>query len=207
MHYLYFIRHAESVANQHRLLGSRVDYPLTEAGLKDALRIAEELKEITHLDGIVTSPVLRARQTTDAFSEVFNIVPIVDDNLAEQELGPFSCKSYDEVKNMDGYENDTLARWDWNPGGGGESYSMVADRVIEFFKSVESFPLESTWLIVTHAVVFRLIRAALENTLPVYSEKFPNNGEIWRVACQGLGVRHDIRAIFLGESRKFIHLP
>ena len=62
-------------------------------------------------------------------------------------------------------------------------------------------------LIVTHAVVFRLLRAALENSLPIYPKDFPNNGEIWKVRFQGLGFHHDIESILLGDSRNFVHNP
>lgn len=204
---LFFIRHAESEANKQRLLGSREDFPLTPAGFSDARRIAAELKMFTDLDRIVTSPVLRARQTAEVFAEMFNIVPIFDENLSEQELGPFSGKSYDDVRGMDGYEQNPRARWDWHPGDGGESYSMVADRVVRFFESVDELPHAAAWLIVTHAIVFRLLRAVLEDTLPDYPVGFPNNGEIWQVDYQGMGVRHEIEQIFLGHSRDFVHRP
>ena len=207
MKHLYFIRHAESEANEKRILASRLPFPLTDAGIEDARRIAQEFKTMVSLDRIVTSPLLRARQTADAFRDAFGLEPEEDGRLAEQHLGKFSGLSYDEVKALPDYESDVMARWDWVPDGGGESYAMIADRVIDFLSSAEEWPKGSRTLVVTHAVVFRLLRSVLENTLPAYPKGFPNNGEIWEVAFGGVGRRHEIRSLFLGESRRFVHNP
>lgn len=206
MHTLFFIRHAESEANKLRILGSRLDYPLTKEGWDDARSIARELREMTGLDGIVTSPLRRARQTAETFADSYGIKYEDDERLCEQDLGPFTGKSYDEVKTMDAYQSDPSARWDWYPGGSGESYSMVADRVRSFLGSVDGYR-KGRWLIVTHAVVFRMLRAVLEDTLPIYPVGFPNNGEIWRVEYRGMGYQHAIESVFLGRSREFVHKP
>ncbi|MDC7241319.1 MAG: histidine phosphatase family protein, partial [Spirochaetales bacterium] len=95
---------------------------------------------------------------------------------------------------------------DWIPEGGGESYAMIADRVKSFFSSFDPED-DRNVLVVTHAVTFRLIRAVLENTLPLYPESFPNNGEIWKVDFRGVGKRHEIESLLLGNSRDFIHNP
>jgi broad specificity phosphatase PhoE len=211
---LYFIRHAESEANSMRILASRLPFRLTDAGREDSKRIAGELKElIPRLDRIISSPLLRARETAEAFMEVFQIPLDTDERLSEQNLGPFSGMSYDEVKNDRGYEMETLARWNWIPGGDGgdgESYAMVARRVEEFLESVHSSEVPGETqriLVVTHAVVFRLLRAVLEKTLPAYPKEFPNNGEIWKVLYRGPGFRYTIESIRLGHSERFVHNP
>lgn len=204
---LYFIRHAESEANKKRILASRRSFPLTPAGKQDAKCIASELKNLVPVDNIITSPLIRAQQTAEAFREVYGCPMSVDERLLEQDLGPYSGMSYDEVKSQAGYEMDPLNRWDWVPGGSGESYTMVADRVTSFLDSLKDLADKSHILIVTHAVVFRLLRAALEHTLPVYPKEFPNNGEIWKVKFHRLGQRYDIESLFLGDSRHFIHNP
>ena len=204
---LFLIRHAESQANKDRILGSRLPVPLTPAGKADADLIASQLKELTELDRIISSPVRRALETADSFRVVFNLPVREDERLSEQELGDFSGVSYDDLDSLEGYEPDTMARWNWVPRGGGESYSMIADRVTSFFSSLEAFPPDEKILIVTHAVTFRLIRAFLENTLPRYPKHFPNNGEIWKVEYPGTGRPCRIESLFLGNSRDFIHNP
>lgn len=207
MRNLYFIRHAESEANKKRILASRQAFPLTSAGIADARLIASELKEIVSIDTIISSPLIRARQTAGEFCDVYGIPLTVDERLSEQDLGPYSGMNYDEVKEEAKYEMDPLSRWDWVPGGVGESYAMVADRITGFLESMNRQPEDSNTLIVTHAVVFRLLRAALENTLPVYPRDFPNNGEIWKVDFRGLGIQNEIESILLGDSKNFVHNP
>lgn len=204
---LYFIRHAESEANRARILASRQPFPLTEAGKADADLIAEELKEIVPINRIITSPLLRAKQTAESFQTVFHLKIEEDPRIIEQELGIYSGMNYDRVKEMRDYETDPLKRWNWVPEGGGESYSMIAERILLFFKDLNSGQSDDNILIVTHAVSLRLIQAVLENTLPAYPKDFPNNGEIRCVDFTTLGQFHKIESLFLGNSKTFTHKP
>lgn len=203
---LYLIRHAQSEANSKRIMASRLAYPLTEAGQADADLIAEQLSEKVEISRIISSPLIRARQTADSFAKVYNLETEEDERISEQELGKYSGMTYDQVKKEEQYETVTSRRWNWVPDGGGESYGMIADRVLSFFNSLDSESTEKI-LIVTHAVTFRLMRAVLENTLPLYPESFPNNGEIWKVNFKGTGRFHDIESLLLGNSRDFVHNP
>lgn len=204
---LYLIRHAESEANRKRILASRQPYPLTAAGKADADLIAEELKKIVSIDRIISSPLIRAKQTAESFESAYQHPVEEDRRITEQELGVYSGMNYDQVKELKQYEADPLKRWNWIPDGGGESYAMIADRILLFFKDLQENNRGEKILIVTHAVSFRLIRAILENTLPRYPRAFPNNGEIWKVDFTSLGTVHKIESILLGNSRSFIHNP
>jgi broad specificity phosphatase PhoE len=96
-----------------------------------------------------------------------------------------------------------MARWEWVPEGGGESYKTVADRVRVFFEWLQQSTIsdEDTILVVTHAVTMRMIRALLENTIPSYPESIAANGEIWRTRYKGLGITHEIESLLLaGEG-------
>jgi broad specificity phosphatase PhoE len=204
---LYLIRHAESEANSTRILASRLPFPLTEAGKADADLIAGELKKKVQINRIISSPLIRAKQTAESFESVYNLKIEENERIIEQDLGIYKGLSYDQVKEMKAYEADPLKRWNWIPEGGGESYAMIADRIISFFRDLEENNANENILIVTHAVSFRLIRAVLENTLPEYPKSFPNNGEIWKVNFTAVGDFHKIESIFLGNSRSFIHNP
>ena len=200
------IRHAESEANKNRIMASRKAFPLTKEGKAEADLIAVELKETVIIDRIITSPLVRARQTAESFAKVYNLPLEEDIRVAEQELGKFSGMSYDEVKLHDDYETETGKRWNWVPLGG-ESYEMIALRVKSFFNDLTQDQKEESVLIVTHAVTFRLIRGLLENSLPQYPSSFPNNGEIWKVDFTGLGKFYEIESIMLGNSEQFVHNP
>lgn len=201
------IRHGESEANKKRILASRLPYPLTEAGKADADQIARELKESVSIDRIISSPLVRAMETAEPFAAHFDLPVEKEDRIVEQELGIFSGMTYDQVKEEEKYETDPLKRWNWVPEGGGESYAMIARRILSFFHSLENGNSVENLLIVTHAVSFRMIRAVLENTLPAYPKDFPNNGEIWKVDFTAVGDFHKIESLFLGNSRNFNHNP
>lgn len=203
---LYLIRHAQSEANSMRIMASRLPYPLTPAGKSDADLIASQLAEKVKIQRIISSPLVRAKQTAASFSREFGLDYELDERISEQDLGMYSGMTYDQVKEEPLYEMETLERWNWIPSGGGESYEMIAERVKSFFADLDPQTRENI-LIVTHAVTLRLIRAVLDNSLPVYPGSFPNNGEIWKVDFKGLGAVHTIESLLLGNSRDFVHNP
>lgn len=204
---IYFIRHAESEANKKRILASQLAFPLTVEGKKDSLKIASEFRDLAEIDCIYSSPLKRAVQTAESFGEIFNIEVKIDERITEQNLGLYSGMTYDEVKLRADYEQDPLKRWNWQPAGGGESYSMIAERVCSFLNFIEKENDSKKILVATHAVALRLIIGALTETLPDYPKDFPNNGEILEVDFTALGNKHEIKSIFLGNSMKFNHNP
>jgi broad specificity phosphatase PhoE len=196
---IYFIRHAQSEANLRDILASRRDFPLTEKGRRDAEAIAGEFKQLAELDRIISSPLLRARQTAEPIAEAFGLEVETDERLTEQELGIFAGLTYAELDERPDYMHDRTQRWHWVPEGGGESYEMIARRLEPFFESLEHLDGESL-LFVTHAVTLRLIKATLEQTLPDYPREIAKNGEIWKTNFTKPGDAHVVESLFLGGS-------
>lgn len=195
---LFFVRHTESEANKENILASQIDFPLSNTGMQQAEKIAEAFFHLFAVDRIISSPLLRAYQTATCFARKGQPSMIEkDDALIEQNLGVFSGMSYDELDIRDDYCHDRSQRWNWIPQGGGESYQMVAKRAASFLRKIENKSAGQSVLIVTHAVIMRLIRAILEDTLPEYSIEIPANGEIWEVHYQGSGRRHTIKSHLL----------
>jgi len=197
---IYFIRHAQSEANLKDILASRRDYPLTAKGWQEAVVIASEFKDITQLDRIFCSPLIRAQQTAQPIAEAFGLDVEIDERITEQDLGVFSGMSYAELNKHPDYMYERSKRWKWIPEGGGESYEMIANRLEPFIQSLESLEGNNI-LIVTHAVALRMVKAILEQTLPDYPRDIAKNGEIWKVQFKGLGNIHEVESIFLGGSK------
>ncbi len=197
---LYFMRHAESEANLADILASQLDFPLTEKGKKDAEQIAKELQEFQQIDHIITSPLLRAKQTAAPFEELFNLQAITDNRVIEQDLGKYAGKTYAELDDEPDYCHDRSLRWKWVPEGEGESYEMIANRLQPFFDMVFDEKHEHI-LIITHAVTLRMIKSILLNTLPDYPKDIAHNGEIWQVELSKKGDVHKIQSHFYGESK------
>jgi len=204
---LFFMRHAESNANRNRILASQTDVSVTPKGMQDAFDIAREFLKEFVLDAIITSPQLRACQTANPFEKMSDLKAEIDKALSEQHFGRFTGMSYDDVKLDPAYEKDVTKRWEWVPEGGGESYKMLASRLVPFFDIFLTENIGSNILIVSHAVTLRIIKALLEDTLPEYPEKIANNGEIWQVDFKGLGKKHIVKSLFYGNSASMVHNP
>ena len=68
MSHLYLIRHG--LAGEHGSYANDHDRPLTEEGKKKTRQIAKQLQQLgLHFDQMLTSPLVRARQTADILQE------------------------------------------------------------------------------------------------------------------------------------------
>jgi phosphohistidine phosphatase len=75
----YFARHG-AAANAQEWLGSDADRPLTAKGRKQMARVAKRLAELAiEIDAIVTSPLLRAKETAEAIAEHLGVTRIAED--------------------------------------------------------------------------------------------------------------------------------
>ncbi len=203
---LYVVRHAESEANERDILASRKDFPLSGTGARQAVHVAAAFMKDHAPEMIITSPLIRAKQTGDAFVSqgIINDHPpqfmTIREELTEQELGRYAGMTYKELETAEGYEHDRTKRWDWVPEGGGESYSMVADRLVPFFEWLDRQQKPKEILVVTHAVTMRMIRAHLEMSLPDYPQEIARNGEVWKIEYRGFGNPHEIESLIYDDS-------
>lgn len=85
----YFARHGQSEHNQKGLIaGGRVDSPLTEKGIAQALGLKEKILAVG-IEHVISSSMLRAKRTAEiAWTGSLDI----DENLREFELGIFENK-------------------------------------------------------------------------------------------------------------------
>lgn len=190
---LFFIRHAESKANEQDILAGRLNFPLSERGLKQAKETSEKFCSTFKIDRILVSPLLRARQTAEFFEKCTGLQAEVKEELTEQNIGIYSGMSYKEINGAEGYVHDRSARWNWIPEGGGESYYMIARRIEPLLKELSVIGYKSRILLVTHAVTLRIFRGILEATLPKYPLTIPANAEVWEVSFSKLGMAHHIK--------------
>jgi probable phosphoglycerate mutase len=76
-----FLRHGESVGNRDGYIQGQHDFPLTEAGLKQAEQITESwVAAGRQFDGIIASPLQRAHQTAEQIRQALE-APIETDSL------------------------------------------------------------------------------------------------------------------------------
>jgi broad specificity phosphatase PhoE len=123
---LVLVRHGRTEANAGRRLQGLLDLPLDDVGLAQAADVASWLGKP---DRVISSPLLRARQTAEAFGMPYE----VDDRWLELDYG-----SLDGVLIADVGE-DVWARWRVDPtyrAGGGESMDEMRARVVTAAKEV-----------------------------------------------------------------------
>jgi len=196
---LYLMRHAQSEANVRDVLAGRQDFALTAQGCADAAAMAERFCARHGVGRVVSSPLVRARQTAQPFAARLALSLASDDRLSEQHLGRFAGMTYAQVEADPDYVTDRTRRWEWTPDGGGESYRDIAVRTSAFLTEAATWPEDA--LVVTHAVTMRLFRACLERTLPRYPEKIAANGEVWICPLGIDGTSPGITTLDLGRSR------
>lgn len=98
---LYLLRHGETDWNAEGRLQGQTDIPLNEKGKVQMLQVAEELKKLgIRVDLVITSPLLRARQSAEIVSEMLgykrsNI--LVEPLLIERNFGDGEGKTWSEL--------------------------------------------------------------------------------------------------------------
>lgn len=89
-------RHGNTILNEDNKFRSRMDPPLNAKGHKQAEDAAQNMKlEGIEVKRIVSSPMLRACQTADAISEVFDVPVEQDRAIISWNLGEMSGKDKD----------------------------------------------------------------------------------------------------------------
>ncbi len=157
---LIIIRHGESVWNREGRYQGQMDAPLSELGLRQAEALAERLR-YEPLDALFTSPLQRAARTAEAVARYHPHAPLqTTPALLEIHHGEWQGLLVEEV--IERY-SDGLREWRQHPTRaqmpGGESFSNVLKRVLDFKEWLLREYHERTVLVSTHDVVVKILVA------------------------------------------------
>lgn len=156
---LLLARHgATAYSLEKRFSGSGgVDLPLIELGQLQGAALAQEIAARSEVTRIVTSPLLRARQTADMIAEVTELPVEIFEEFAECSFGEWDGHTFAEVRNTWPEElADWLASTAVAPPGG-ESFDACQVRVRRGLRTVlERYPGE-TVVVVAHVTPIKLI--------------------------------------------------
>ena len=138
---LHIVRHGRTEHNASGLLLGRIDPPLDDLGRDQAAALAAAIGPV---DRLITSPLLRTRQTAEAFG----IEPVVDDRWIELDYGDFDGVPLSSV------EPEIWKQWrtdaDFSPPGG-ESLRELGQRVSEAMDDLAlAEDSDLTTVVVTH---------------------------------------------------------
>ena len=157
----YFVRHVETVWNKAGKFQGRTDIRLSGLGEEQAEKAAEWLK-LKKLDGIVSSPLIRAARTAEAIAERQGLAVEYDSNLVELSFGQWEGKTFDEINSQWPGMMDEMFH---NPGNielpGGESFKQCQERCMKTIDRLISLGDEKTYAIVSHGAALRTIICGL----------------------------------------------
>ena len=154
-----FVRHGHSQKNAERVLSSTPDkWPLTDKGREGIQKLAEELDK--NIDVIISSPILRAKQTAEIINEKLNLPIEFDDLAAEINVGEWNDLPKDERKATESYReydkvfHDPEARYFHKLGRTGESREDLQNRALELLKKIQEKHAGKNVLVVGHGGMY-----------------------------------------------------
>lgn len=158
---LYLVRHGETAYNQKGVYYGWTDCPLSSTGVSQAHRLGEVLEGID-FQAVVSSPLIRARDTASLVGRRIPDEIVFDERLKELNFGSWEGMHYREIKTL--YQ-DEWEMWtnDWQnfviPGGESflEMYRRV-ESVLEWL--LKEYP-EKSVLVVSHHSCLRVIMSLL----------------------------------------------
>jgi broad specificity phosphatase PhoE len=121
---LVFARHGQTAPNRDGLVLGRADPELTDEGHRQAVRLGATLAD-EPVRAILTSPLLRARQTAEVVGAACGVPVVVDDRLVEIDWGTWEGRPAASLAVAD------VGRWQADKGTApaGESLDALSRRV------------------------------------------------------------------------------
>lgn len=140
---LILLRHGQTRANAQSLLQGRMDVPLDATGHEQAARCGAHLRGLFPGARVISSPLLRARETASYVSDAVEI----DDRFIELDYGEWDGTAVTDVP------RDEWARWrnepDFRPPGG-ESLVELDARVRPALEELVNEAREAHVIVVSH---------------------------------------------------------
>jgi alpha-ribazole phosphatase len=154
------VRHGESEWNRINRYQGQADVALSDLGKRQAEALAQRLRN-EKFDAIFASPLQRARHTAEAIHAYHPDVPFyAEPAIMEINHGLWEGKYYHEIVAEYG---DGLREWREHPTRaqmpGGESFSNILKRVLDFKDSLCKNYADKTVLVSTHDVVVKILVA------------------------------------------------
>lgn len=134
--------------------------PLSELGIEQARETGAWLKSLSaHVDDVLTSPVLRTRQTAEVIAGVLGKQAEEAPAFAEMEFGRWDGLSFTEVAEKHG---DDMSAWfaslDAAPHGG-ESFRQVEQRVLAGLDELVAHHAGRNLVLVSHVTPIKVLVA------------------------------------------------
>jgi len=165
-HIIDLIRHGETTAGNHRLIGSS-DVLLSEHGWQQLHAVVEALPMTASSLMVCTSPLLRCVQFARSFACQRNASLIVEDDFREMYFGQWEMERLHRLR-----EDETFRRFFQSPQAhvppAGESFEDFSQRVAKGWRRLTRRVNEGHTMVFTHGGVIRVL-CCLLLSLPLSS--------------------------------------
>lgn len=160
---IYLVRHGETVFNAEGRFQGHADSPLTprgEAQAHEAGRLLRDLRRGEEGWRIVSSPLGRARRTTEIIAQIAGLEAGVsfDPRLKEISLGSWDGLTRTDIEARNGFSGFSAPKgpkW-WFLAPDGESYETFSGRISAWLE--EAVKEAGTVVVVSHGGAGRLLR-------------------------------------------------
>ena len=157
---LILVRHGETAWNAEGRIQGMLDVPLNALGLHQAKRVGDEIARIVDVAEMVSSDLVRTRETATPITEATGFEPRFDARLRERHFGIYQGITYEEwrIKDAEGIARFHAGEADYGPEGG-ETAKQFQDRCVNVVTDLVMMSREKTLLLITHGgVVSSMVR-------------------------------------------------
>jgi broad specificity phosphatase PhoE len=161
---LILVRHGESLGNRERFF-AQDDTPLTDLGRSQALEVARKISDRFRPVAIVSSHLVRARQTAAIIAAELGLAFDVVPGLEECDFGVWKGRPYEGFLETIRHDPafDAARPWAWAPEGG-ESSEQTGRRVIAALEQLRTVYPDDEILVVCHGMMMLALWAHLTGT-------------------------------------------
>lgn len=168
---IFLTRHGLSVGNREQIVQGQSDFPLSEEGRHQSMKLARHYSTIIDEPVlIIASPLTRARETADIIAKFLNCAIEFDEIWMERQLGNAQGVGYETVRSW--YTADTLPS-PYDPfHGNGESWLALYLRAGQALLSLMERPT-GTYIVVSHGGFLNAVLRAILGLSPPGGRSFP----------------------------------
>ncbi|MEB3020905.1 bifunctional RNase H/acid phosphatase [[Mycobacterium] crassicus] len=160
---LLLLRHGQTELSVQRRYSGRGNPPLTDTGRRQAESAARYLAERGGIAAVISSPLLRCRDTAGAAAKQLGLDVSVDQDLTETDFGAWEGLTFAEAAEHDPELHRRWLKDTSTKPPGGESFDAVQQRVLAARDRIIADHGGTTVLVVSHVTPIKtLLRLALD---------------------------------------------
>ena len=181
---LFLVRHGQTELNKKGVIQGKIDSPLTDKGINQAIETANRAKDL-NIDILIASDLGRAVQTAGIISDEIGVsITKTDPSFRERDFGKAdiltfteAAEAYPQFVNEDGIFNL------YNDFPESETVKDFYNRVVNSINNLMSEYANKNVMLVTHAGFLRMMYAYINEIAPeeIFIIYAPENCEIFNV--------------------------